>query len=47
MDDAFVLSERAKRWIKALRSHYKADMLDMSLLSEQDLLELEEGFKML
>ena len=47
MDDAFVLSERAKRWIKALRMHYKADMLDMSLLSEQDLLELEEGFKML
>jgi hypothetical protein len=47
MDDEFILSERAKRWIKALRMHYKADMLDMSLLSEQDLLELEEGFKML
>jgi len=47
MDDEFILSERAKRWIKALRSHYKADMIDMSLLSEQDLLELEEGFKML
>jgi biotin carboxylase len=47
MDDEFILSERAKRWIKALRSHYKADMIDMSLLTEQDLLELEEGFKML
>ena len=47
MDDEFILSERAKRWIKALRTHYKADMIDMSLLSEQDLLELEEGFKML
>lgn len=46
MDDAFILSERAKRWIKALRSHYKADMIDMSALSEQDLLELE-NFKML
>ena len=47
MSNDFQLSERAKRWIKAIKSHYKADMLDMSELSAEDLLELEKSFKML
>ncbi|HXU28716.1 MAG TPA: biotin carboxylase [Bacteroidia bacterium] len=46
MSDSFELSERAKRWIRALRAKYKADMIDLGLLSEQDLLEAD-GFKML
>jgi hypothetical protein len=46
MDDDFVLLERAKRWIKAIRLNYKADIIDMSALSEQDLAELE-NFKMM
>lgn len=45
MNDDFTLTERALRWIKALRMQYKAEILDMSLLDEKDLLELEEGFK--
>lgn len=47
MSDDFQLSERAKRWIKAIKSQYKADMLDMSQLSAEDLLDLEKSFKML
>lgn len=39
MSDDFQLSERAKRWIKALRAHYKSDIIDISLLSEEDLIE--------
>lgn len=46
MSDSFELSERAKRWIRALRAKYKADMIDLGLLSEEDLLEAD-GFKML
>lgn len=45
MSDDFKISERAKRWIKAIRSQYKSDILDMSQLSEEDLLELENSFK--
>jgi hypothetical protein len=46
MSDDFELSERGKRWIKGLRSQYKADMIDASLLDESDLYE-EGGFKMM
>lgn len=46
MSDDFQLSERAKRWIKAIRMQYKADILDLGSLTEQDLLEMD-GFKML
>lgn len=45
MSDEFELSERAKRWIKALKSHYKSDIIDMSELSAEELLELEQSFK--
>lgn len=46
MSDDFKLSERAKRWIRALRPHFKADMIDPGLLTEADLYE-GDGFKML
>lgn len=46
MSDDFVLSERAMRWIKAIRSHYRSELLDISALDEKDLLELD-GFKMM
>lgn len=46
MSDDFSLSERALRWIKAIRSHYRSELLDISALDEKDLLELE-GFKMM
>lgn len=39
MSDDFQLSERAKLWIRALRSQYKSDLIDISMLSEEDLLE--------
>lgn len=45
MSDGFDLSDRAKRWIKALRAQYKSDILDMSQLSAEDLKELEQSFK--
>ena len=45
MSDDFKISGRAKRWIKAIRSQFKSDILDMSQLSEADLKELEESFK--
>lgn len=45
MNDAFELSDRGKRWIKALRSKYEAQVIDFSQLSENEL--LEAGFKML
>lgn len=48
MSDDFQLSERANRWIKALKKQYASDMLDMGALTEEELLlELEGGFKML
>lgn len=46
MSDDFELSERAKRWIKALKSQNKAILLDKSKLSAEDLIELEKSFKM-
>jgi D-alanine-D-alanine ligase-like ATP-grasp enzyme len=39
MSDDFQLSERAKLWIKALHSQYKSDLIDISLLSDEDLIE--------
>jgi hypothetical protein len=45
MSDEFEISSRAQRWIKALKSQYKSDVLDMSQLSEEDLKELEAEFK--
>ncbi|MGZ3898725.1 MAG: biotin carboxylase [Bacteroidia bacterium] len=38
MTDDFTLSERAIRWIKAIRSCYRSELLDISALDEQDLL---------
>lgn len=46
MNDNFELSERGKRWIRAIRSHYKSHMIDPGILDENDLLETD-GFKML
>ena len=46
MSDDFKLSERGKRWIRAIRSHYKSEIIDASLLDESDLLE-EGNFKLL
>lgn len=46
MSDDFELSERGKRWIKAIRSKYKADIIDIGLLDENDLMETD-GFKMM
>jgi hypothetical protein len=42
MSDDFELSERAKKWIKAIRAQYASDIVDVSLLSEEELLELNE-----
>ncbi len=46
MSDDFKLSERAKRWLRALRPHFKADMIDPGLLTESEIYEAD-GFKML
>jgi hypothetical protein len=46
MSDGFQLSERAIRWIKAIRAYYKADMIDPGLLSDGDLWDTK-GFKVL
>ena len=46
MSDDFELSERGKRWIKGLRSQYKAEMIDASLLEESDMYE-EGDFKIM
>jgi biotin carboxylase len=46
MTDDFQLIERAKRWIKALRMQYRADMIDSSLLTEEELMEAGD-FKLL
>ena len=46
MSDDFNLSERGKRWIKALRAQYKSDLIDISQLSEEDLMEAGD-FKMM
>jgi carbamoylphosphate synthase large subunit len=47
MSDDFEISSRAKRWIKSLRANYKADMIDLGSLTEEELNELDNGFKML
>ncbi len=46
MSDDFQLSERGKRWIAGLRGQYKADMIDSSLLTEEELIEAGD-FKIL
>jgi D-alanine-D-alanine ligase-like ATP-grasp enzyme len=46
MSDDFQLSDRAARWIRALRSQYKSDLIDISMLSEEDLIEAGD-FKMM
>lgn len=46
MSDDFKLSLRGKRWIRALRTQYKADMIDPGLLTEKDLFD-PDGFKMM
>lgn len=46
MSDDFQLTERGKRWIRALRSQYKSHIIDPGILDENDLAE-SEGFKML
>ena len=46
MSDDFKLSERGKRWIKALRDHYRADIIDAGSLDINELYEAD-GFKML
>lgn len=46
MTDNFELTERATRWIKALRSQYRSHVIDPGEYSEDELLNLS-GFKML
>jgi carbamoylphosphate synthase large subunit len=46
MSDDFELTDRGKRWIKALREQYRSEIIDKGTLSEIDLLETD-GFKML
>jgi hypothetical protein len=46
MSDDFELSERSRRWIKAIRGQFKSHMIDPGILDENDALE-ENGFKML
>ncbi|MGZ4035574.1 MAG: biotin carboxylase [Bacteroidia bacterium] len=46
MSDDFKLSERGKRWIKALRDHYRADIIDAGSLDINELYEAD-GFKMM
>jgi biotin carboxylase len=37
MTDDFQLTERAKLWIKSIRNHYKADIIDRGNYQEEDL----------
>lgn len=46
MSDDFELSERGKRWIKAIRSLFRSEIIDIGTLSEEDLLT-QGNFKML
>ena len=46
MSNDFELSERGKRWIRAIRSHYKSHMIEADILDENDLIN-SEGFKMM
>ncbi len=44
MSDDFILSERAKRWIRAIRSEYKSHIINPGILDENDYAE-SDGFK--
>ncbi len=44
MTDEFELSERAKRWIRAIRSEYKSHIINPEILDENDYVE-GDGFK--
>jgi hypothetical protein len=44
MSDEFELSERAKRWIRAIRSQYRSHIINPGILDENDYLE-SDGFK--
>jgi carbamoylphosphate synthase large subunit len=46
MSDDFQISERAKRWIRAIRSQYRSHIIDPGVLDENDIPEAD-GFKML
>ncbi len=46
MNDDFELSERGKRWIKALRGQYRSTIIDAGEFDENELLNME-GFKVL
>ena len=46
MNDDFELSERAKRWIKALRGQYRSTVIDAGDFDENELLNMD-GFKVL
>jgi hypothetical protein len=46
MTDDFLLNERGRLWIKALRSYYKADVIDWGTYTEADLPEAGD-FKIL
>lgn len=46
MSEDFKLTERAKRWINALKEEYKTEIIDASLLSEIDLID-DGSFKRL
>ena len=43
MSDDFELSNRGKRWIRAIRSQYKSEIIDAGLLTEEDLMETGWG----
>ncbi len=44
MSDDFALSERGKRWIRAIRSQYKSHIINPGILDENDYVE-GDGFK--
>jgi hypothetical protein len=46
MSDSFELSDRSKRWIRAIRSQYKSHMIDPGILDENDMID-EHGFKVM
>lgn len=46
MTDDFQLTERAKRWIKGIKNQYASELIDLGVLSEEDLLD-SGGFKMM
>ena len=46
MSEDFQLSDRGKRWIKVLREHYRADIIDPGTLDINELYAAD-GFKMM